>query len=170
MIPTRTWSLAFTDDHGHAGVVELSLPLQDAPAPSRAGASCSFHATLTVPGVGVVTVHDDEVPVPRSANSTAGSLEIRAEGLWAEMLCETPGEHWSFGLEAFGLRFDTAEEAATSDVGDRVAVGYDLEWETPDRVYGDLLVGRTTIPLDATGTFTTPSPRSCALRGPSGGH
>jgi hypothetical protein len=145
---TRTWSLQFADDHGHTALIELTLPTQDAPP----GASCSFHTTITVPGVGVVAVHDDDVPSPR----VPGALEIRAEGLWAEMLCETPGEHWSFGLEAFGLRFDTAEEAATSDVGDRIAVGYDLEWETPDRVIGDLLVGRATIAIDATGTFTTP--------------
>ena len=147
-----TWSLQFADGHGHSGPIlgsiELTLPPHDAPA----GASCAFRATLTVPGVGVVAVYDDDVPPPR----VAGSLEIRAEGLWAEMVCETPGEHWSFGLEAFGLRFDTAEEAATSDVGDRIAVGYDLEWETPDHVRGDLLVARATIPLDATGTFTTP--------------
>jgi len=143
----RTWSLAFDDGQGHTGLIELSLPEQDAPA----GASCSFHATITVPDVGVVAVHDGDVPLPR----VAGSLEIRGEGLWAEFLCETPGEHWSFGLEAFGLRFDTAEEAATADVGDRIAVGYDLEWETPDRVIGDLLVGRTTIPLTARGSFTT---------------
>jgi hypothetical protein len=149
----RAWALAFADADGHVGAIELTLPMQDAPARTmEAGASCSFRATLTVPGVGVVTVHDDDVPLPR----VPASLEIRAEGLWAEMHCETPGEHWSFGLEAFGLRFDTAEEAATSDVGDRVAVGYDLEWETPDRVYGDLLVGRQTIPIDARGTFTTP--------------
>jgi len=143
-----TWSLVFDDGQGHDGIVELTLPAHDAPA----GASCAFRATLTVPGVGVVAVHDDDVPVPR----VAGSLEIRAEGLWAEFLCETPAEHWSFGLEAFGLRFDTAAEAATSDVGDRIAVGYDLEWETPDHVRGDLLVARATIPLDARGTFSTP--------------
>ena len=67
---------------------------------------------------------------------------IRAEGLWAELLCETPGEHWSIGLEAFGVRFDDEAEAATSDRGERVPVGFDLEWETPDRVVGELLVGR----------------------------
>ena len=143
-----TWSLQFADDEGNAGIIELTLPPPDAPA----GASGAVRATLTVSGVGVVAVHDDDVPAPR----VAGLLEIRAEGLWAEFLCETPGEHWSFGLEAFGLRFDTAEEAATADVGDRIAVGYDLEWETPDQVRGDLLVARATIPLDATGTFTTP--------------
>jgi hypothetical protein len=95
-------------------------------------------------------VRDDEVPVPRGQ-----AREIRADGLWAEFVCETPDEHWSFGLEAFGLRFDSAEEAATSDVGDRIAVGYDLEWETPDRVVGELLVGRESFPLDAHGAFTT---------------
>lgn len=73
------------------------------------------------------------------------------------MLCETPGEHWSFGLEAFGLRFDTVAEATTSHVGDRIAVGYDLEWETPDRVYGDLLVGRDTVAIDGHGAFTAPA-------------
>ena len=75
---------------------------------------------------------------------------IRAEGLWAELLCETPGEHWSIGLEAFGVRFDDEAEAATSDRGERVPVGFDLEWETPDRVVGEILVGRARYDLTAT--------------------
>jgi hypothetical protein len=142
-----TWSLEFADHEGHSGSIRLTLPPPDA----AAGASCTFFAALTIPDVGVVVVRDDDVPQPRGA-----TLEIRADSLWAELFCETPGEHWSFGLEAFGLRFDTPEEAATMDVGDRVAVGYDLEWETPDRVVGELLVGRETIPIDAHGSFTTP--------------
>jgi hypothetical protein len=141
-----TWTLEFADDQGHAGVVRLTLAPADGPR-----APAAYLASLTIPGTGVVVVRDDDVPPPRP-----GSLEIRADSLWAELICETPGEHWSFGLEAFGLRFDTPEEAAVLDVGDRVAVGLDLEWETPDRVVGDLLVGKATIPLDARGTFTTP--------------
>ena len=81
---------------------------------------------------------------------------IRADGLWAELLCETPGEHWSFGLEAFGVRFADEEEAAASDRGERVAVGFDLEWETPGRVYGELLLERRRLEFDGTGTFTAP--------------
>jgi hypothetical protein len=142
-----TWSLEFADDQGRSGSIRLTVPAHDAPA----GASCAFSATLTIPDGGVVVVRDDEVPVPRRGSST-----IRADALWAELVCETPGEHWSFGLEAFGLRVDTAAEAATAEVGERVAVGYDLEWETPDRVVGELLVGRETIPIDARGTFTHP--------------
>ena len=68
-------------------------------------------------------------------------------------MCETAGEHWSFGLEAFGVRFDDEHEAAISDRGERVAVGFDLEWETPDRVYGEILLGRRQIEFDGTGSF-----------------
>ena len=40
------------------------------------------------------------------------------------------------------MRFDDEAEAAASDRGERVPVGFDLEWETPDRVVGEILVGR----------------------------
>ena len=96
---------------------------------------------------GVVVVRDDDVALPRGS-----LLEIRADGLWAELIHEAD-DHWSFGLEAFGLRFDTIEEARTSDVGERIPVGLDLEWDR-GRVVGELLVGRARIPVDAPGTFT----------------
>jgi hypothetical protein len=41
-----------------------------------------------------------------------------------------------------------------SDRGERVAVGFDLEWETPDHVYGEILLGRRHFDLDGTGRFT----------------
>jgi hypothetical protein len=56
-------------------------------------------------------------------------------------------------LEAFGVRFDDEAEAAASDRGERVPVGFDLEWETPDRVVGEILLGRARYDLDARGTF-----------------
>jgi len=119
------------------GTVELELP---ADGPVR------YVAEFTGPAVGegFVVVRDDEVPRPRGR-----ALEVRADGLWTEMTCETPDEHWSFGLEAFGLRVDDPTET----IGERIAVGYDLEWETPDVVHGELLLGRATITVDATGTF-----------------
>jgi hypothetical protein len=120
------------------GRVELDLP--------ETGA-VRYVAEFSGPaiGPGFLVVHDDAVPRPRGR-----AVEVRADGLWTEMTCETAGEHWSFGLEAFGLRVDDPSET----IGERVAVGYDLEWETPDAVHGDLLVGRATISVDATGTFT----------------
>jgi hypothetical protein len=105
-----------------------------------------YTAEFTGPAVGpgFVVVRDDAVPRPRGR-----ALEVRADGLWTEMTCETPGEHWSFGLEAFGLRVDDPAET----IGERLAVGYDLEWEAPDVVHGELLLARATIPVDAIGTF-----------------
>lgn len=96
-------------------------------------------------GGGIVVVRDDGVPPSRS-----GRLEHRAEGLWTEAVCETPDAHWSFGLEAFGLRVESVED----ERGERLPVGYDLEWEAPDRVHGELLVGPDVVPVDGTGTLT----------------
>ena len=122
---------------GVRGVVVLGVP-----ATGPASFLAQFDGEEVGPGF--LVVRDDDVPRPRGA-----LLEVRADGLWTEMVCETPGEHWSFGLEAFGLRVDDPAET----IGDRIPVGYDLEWETPDGVHGELLIGRATIPVDATGAF-----------------
>ena|SRR6478609_8339607 len=135
----RRWSLEFADDQGIRGSLRLTVD----------GTVSSFHAQVVVPDVGVVVVRDDEVTPPKHDDV----LVVRAEGLWVELLCETPGEHWSIGLEAFGVRFEDEAEAAASDRGDRVALGFDLEWETPDCVVGEILVGRAKYDLDARGTF-----------------
>jgi hypothetical protein len=136
------YRLGLAADDGTRGSVSLTVPES---GPAR------YEVVLSGPalGPGVIVVRDDEVPPPRGR-----LLEVRAEGLWAEMVCETPGEHWGFGLEAFGLRYESEADAATSDVGERLPVGLDLEWETPGTVRGELLVGRARIPFDGTGTFT----------------
>jgi hypothetical protein len=133
------WSLEFSDDHGIRGSLTLAVD-----------STASFHAQVVVPDVGVVVVRDEELAAPRRDDL----LVVRGEGLWAELLCETPEEHWSFGLEAFGVRFDDEAEAAVSDRGERVPVGFDLEWETPDRVVGEVLVGRRRYDLTARGSFS----------------
>ena len=110
----------------------------------------------------LVAVRDHEVPLPRAG------LEIRADGLWGEMICETPLEHWSVGLEAFGLAYDDPADAWGDEWGERIAVGLDLAWEAtaepgdvppagpppagpgavgyaqPGRVHGEILVGSET--------------------------
>ncbi len=104
-----------------------------------------------VPGIpGIIVVRDHEVPLPRQR------LEIRAEGLWAELWCETPGEHWTFGLEAFGIRLDAPEDALRpgGEIGDRVAVGLDLErrWETTRSDRGERSVESTRAGDDSAAT------------------
>lgn len=124
-----------------------------------------------VPDVdGIVVVRDHEVLPPRRA-APGQSLEIRADGLWAELWCETPREHWTFGLEAFGVRLDTPAEArrAGGEIGERIAVGLDIEWEADAEdggppagvVHGDVLVGRERHAIDGPGWFyddATPDP------------
>jgi hypothetical protein len=66
------------------------------------------------------------VPLPRAG------LEVRADGLWGELVCETPLEHWSVGLEAFGLAYDDPADAWGDEWGDRLPVGLDLEWEATE--------------------------------------
>ncbi|MFA9564314.1 MAG: hypothetical protein ACERLM_06375 [Acidimicrobiales bacterium] len=111
----------------------------------------------------LVAVIDHEVPVP----PPAGSLELRTEGLWADHIVETPLDHVTVGLEAFGVALDRPEAAYGNLWGERIALGFDLEWET-DRglsfaypfttryeisctVHGEVLVGDERLDIDAIG-------------------
>jgi hypothetical protein len=122
-----------------------------------------YWATLVGRDRDPVLVIDHEVPLPRGV----GSLELRSSGLWADNTCETALDHWSLGLEAFGVRLDDPADAYGSMRGDRVPIGFDLEWETngvpflwpveaqryeiPCRVHGEILCGDETIEVDAIG-------------------
>jgi hypothetical protein len=115
------WSFGF-DGGEVAGQIVLAL--------STVEGRASFLFDGVLASFGRIVVADETVPLPRP---TAG-LEIRADGLWASLLCETAFEHWSLGLEAFGLRLDpdaVGDDApAYADlVGERLPVGFDLEWE-----------------------------------------
>jgi hypothetical protein len=120
-----------------------------------------YWAYLVGDGRPLVAVRDHEVPLPK-----AGSLEVRAEGLWSDLVCETPLEHWSVNLEAFGVALDDPADAYRGERGDRVAVGLDLEWveaapaqasvglpryEQACVVQGEILLGDERIQVDAFG-------------------
>jgi hypothetical protein len=153
------WLLDFVagGDDDIAGFVRLEL---------REGEQIAWYWTylVGVPGAdGLLVVRDHEVLLPSQG------LEIRAEGLWAALVCETPREHWTFGLESFGVRLDTPEAAlrAGDEIGERIAVGLDIEWEVAGRgppagiVHGDVLVGRGRHEIDGAGWFyddTEPDP------------
>lgn len=125
---------------------------------------------VAVVGTGrtLVALRDHEVPLPGGS-----ALEVRAPGLWSDLTCETPLDHWSVGLEAFGVAYEDPREAWGSERGDPTALGLDLEWETegpadaptdadasPDhksyrqacRVHGDVLVGAERLAVEAYGS------------------
>jgi hypothetical protein len=55
--------------------------------------------------------------------------ELRTSGLWVDHICETPYEHWSYGLEAFALAVDDPAELLGRGYGDRTPLGWELEFE-----------------------------------------
>ena len=77
-------------------------------------------------------VRDLDVAAPRATTSR----EIRSDGLWADVNCETPHDHWSLGLEAFGVSLEDPDEALGAERGDRTGLGLDLEWEAVAGVVG----------------------------------
>jgi hypothetical protein len=118
-------------------------------------------AYLVGEGRPLVAVRDHEVTPPRG-----NALEVRAEGLWSAITCETPVEHWSIGLEAFAVGMDDPADAYRGERGDRVPLGLDLEWEAaapvfnypdgtrygqPCQVHGQVLVGDERLDFDGSG-------------------
>lgn len=142
----QVWGLDFVQDDGGAGwiggFVRLALLPDDGVA--------WYWAYLVGPELGLVVVRDHEVPLPRQP----GPLVVRADGLWAELVCETKEEHWSIGLEAFGVRLEDPADGFRDEIGERLAVGLDLEWEVEGAVFGEILVGPDRIAFDGTGAFS----------------
>jgi hypothetical protein len=133
----ESWELAFEQRDGTRGRVRLAV-FDDRAA---------YWAFAEWTNGEVVVVRDDDVALPRGP-----LLEVRADGLWAEVVCEVPAVHWGFGLEAFGLAFASVDEARIAERGDRLPVGLDLEWDGGE-VVGELLVGRERVPFEGRGTF-----------------
>ena len=139
----ESWSFDFCASDGTLGGF-VALTLRPPPAPAW------YWAALVGPGRPYLLVRDLEVEPPRAP----ASREVRADGLWADVNCETPHDHWSVGLEAFGVAMDDPEEALGAERGDRTGLGLDLEWEAVDglaggegrydqpcEVHGEILIG-----------------------------
>lgn len=91
------------------------------PLAGRAG----YWAGVVEAGERVVSVAEWDISLPRAS----AGFELRGPGLWADAVCEDPFVHWSYGLEAFALRYEDPTDAITSQRGERVPLGYELEWE-----------------------------------------
>jgi hypothetical protein len=118
-----------------------------------------FWASLVGEGRRLVTVIDNEAPLPRRR-----TLELRTSGLWCEIQVEVPLDHLTVGMESFGVALDEPADVFGSLRGDLTPLGFDLEWETERdpmpladgyelrcRVHGEILVGQERIDFDGWG-------------------
>ena len=147
------WSLDFARDDGFGGFIRLALH-------PNAKVAWYWAYVVTPDHPGPIVVRDHDVTLPRNA-----PLEVRADGLWGELTCEVALEHWTYGLEAFGVRLDEPADAFRGEIGERLALGFDLEWELngvpielasqqyeqPGAVHGEVLVDRDRIEFDGHG-------------------
>jgi hypothetical protein len=83
----------------------------------------AFHAAVLEGGQLPLVICDWDVPSP------ATGWELRTSGLWADHVCESPFEHWSYGLEAFALAVDDPAELLGRGYGQRAPLGWELEFE-----------------------------------------
>lgn len=152
---SESWSFDFAAADGELGGWVRFTRLAD---------RCWYHALLAGPHRQLVAVLDHDVPF------RSNPLELRTAGLWADHVCETPLDHWTLGLEAFAVGIDDPLELYGRQLGDRVALGFDLEWETdgpvlardggpgvegyeiPCRVHGEVLVGHEVIDFEGVGS------------------
>lgn len=114
-------------------------------------------AAAVGPAIGTIALRDHELGFPRRGHA------VRGDGIWLDLVEETPGEHWSVGLESFALRYATAADALAGERGDRIPFGLELEWEVlpdagdatparvPGRVHGVVLVEDQRFPIEGGG-------------------
>ena len=128
------------------GALAVSWSVTARPATARAG----FLAAVLRPDEAPVVLAEDDIELPPRR------WELRTSGLWAECVCETPLEHWSYGLESFALVIADPAELLGRAVGDRLPLGWELEFEARDEatweatdaygqdgeVHGVVLLGR----------------------------
>lgn len=151
----ESWRFDLVDSSGVALFVEYTLlPKQR---------TCWFWAAVARPGEPIVLCRELEVPLPPPT-----VLEFRSGALWSHVICETPLSHWTVAMEAYALALENPEDGWTNEVGDRIGLAFDLEWEavselqaTSERAYsfeavvhGDLQVDTNRWDVDGKGLWS----------------
>ena len=156
----ESWYFDFAAADGSiGGYVRLGL-YPDMPR-RDGGRGVAWYWAYLVGSHGTLLVRHHDAALPK-----APGFEIREDALWSDQHCETPNEHWSVKLEAFAVGLDSPRDAYHGERGDKVPLGFDLEWEAVApvfdypgvtryeqscRVSGEILVGAERIEFDGPG-------------------
>ena len=117
----------------HSADCDVFAFLFDEPSLGRGAFLLSFRsanpagvvvAALARPEASYLYVHDVVDNVGRDV------IGIRGSGVWADATCNAPLSTWTIGLEAFAVGVDSAHEAVADGPGDRVGLGFDLDFES----------------------------------------
>ena len=150
----EAWNFTFVvPDLSMAGYLRLAV------VPGQRAAWC--WAAVVGTHQPLIAVRHHELSLP-----TGWPHEVRGEGVWCGVFCETALEHWTIGLEAFGVAFDDPAEGWGGERGELVPIGFDLEWEDDVSaettvieggyrrwcdVHGEVLVGTDALEISAAG-------------------
>ncbi|MEL6890720.1 MAG: hypothetical protein AAFP84_03935 [Actinomycetota bacterium] len=86
------------------------------------GATAWYWAALARSDRPLLHITDFEVPV------RADPFIVKGEAMWAEHVCDAPGEQWSVGNETYASALDDADEALGRGYGTPTPIAFDLEW------------------------------------------
>jgi hypothetical protein len=87
-----------------------------------AGRTGWYFTAIATEGRALVTLCDCEVPV------RSESLVVKAEGLWADHICDEPMRQWTISNEAMAVALDDPDLALDRAYGVPTALAMDLEW------------------------------------------
>ena len=114
-VAEEEWTFSFWEPDGSAGgMVVLRL--------RPAEKTCWYWAALVRAGLPLLHVVDWDAPLPRA------NLTVRAEGLWADHVCEAPFEQWTVVNETYAVALDDPADALGRAYGTVAPVAFDLEW------------------------------------------
>lgn len=117
----ETWWFGFwTPDRLVSGFTELTLL-------ANQGRSW-YRAALARQGRALLLIDELDAPAPRQG------LEVKAEGLWADHVCEQPMHQWTLANEAYAVALDDPEDAIGRAYGTVTPMAFDLEWYATEAV------------------------------------
>jgi hypothetical protein len=113
--PVEEWTFSFwARDGATGGLVLLRLLPEER--------TCWYWAALVRVGQPLLQVTEWAAPLSRTG------LTVRADGLWADHVCEAPFEQWTVANETYAVALDDPADALGRAYGTSAPVAFDLEW------------------------------------------